>query len=77
MTLTAAMDALAMGCTRAGVVEVIQGMRSGQFYKSMTAHRDSASWQDVYHVPWQGKILYVKFTDDRVTAFRLLSFKER
>ena len=77
MTMTAATDALAMGFTRAKIVEVVQGMRPGQFYKSMTAHGDSASWQDVYHVPWDEKILYVKFTDDRVTAFRLLSFKER
>ncbi len=77
MTLTAAEDALAMDCTKARIVEVIQGIRQGQFYKSMTAHGDSASWQDVYHVPWEDKVLYVKFTDDRVTAFRLLSFKER
>lgn len=77
ITLTAATDALALGCTRVKIVEVIQGMKPGQFYKSMTAHADHSSWQDVYHVPWEGLVLYVKFTDDRVTAFRLLSFKER
>jgi len=77
MTLTAATDALSIGFTRVKVVEVIQGMRSLQFYKSMTADGDSASWQDVYHVPCDGMILYIKFTDDRITAFRLLSFKEK
>lgn len=77
MTLTAASDALALGCTKTKVVEIIQGMSAGQFYKSMTAHTDHTSWQDVYHVPWEGLVLYVKFSDDRITAFRLLSFKER
>jgi motility quorum-sensing regulator/GCU-specific mRNA interferase toxin len=77
MTLTAASDALALGCTRSKVVEVIQGMKSIHFYKSMTTQGDSTSWQDVYHVPWDEKTLYVKFTDDRITAFRVLSFKEK
>ncbi len=33
--------------------------------------------KDVYHVPYEGVVLYVKFTDDAVTEFALLSFKER
>lgn len=28
-------------------------------------------------MPWGDRVLYVKFTDDRITEFRLLSFKER
>jgi len=32
---------------------------------------------DVYHVPWEGVTLYVKFTDDVVTEFVVLSFKEK
>jgi len=77
LTRTALHDAEGLGFTLAGMVEVIQGMKAEQFYKSMTALADSTSWQDVYHVPWGAKVLYVKFTDDRVTVFRLLSFKER
>jgi hypothetical protein len=34
-------------------------------------------WQDVYHVPYGGLVLYVKFVADVVTEFRLLSFKEK
>ena len=52
-------------------------MRPGQFYKSMTSLADHTQWQDVYHVPWRELLLYVKFTDDRVTEFLLLSFKEK
>ena len=52
-------------------------MEPKHFYKSMTALSDHTAWQDVYHVPHNGRVLYVKFTGDRVTDFRLLSFKEK
>jgi motility quorum-sensing regulator/GCU-specific mRNA interferase toxin len=45
--------------------------------KSMTAYSDHRVWQDVYHVPSPIGVLYVKFTADVVTAFLLLSFKEK
>jgi motility quorum-sensing regulator / GCU-specific mRNA interferase toxin len=43
----------------------------------MTSIYDHRVWQDVYHVPHRGLTLYVKFTADAVTEFRLLSFKEK
>ena len=76
-TRTALKDAQALGLTRAMMVDAIQSMQRRHFYKSMTAFADHRQWQDVYHVPWKERVLYVKFTDDRVTAFRLLSFKEK
>ena len=30
-----------------------------------------------YHMPWNGMVLYIKFTDDVLTEFTVLSFKER
>lgn len=77
MTRTALQDAMQLGFTRAGMVEVIQSMKPGHFYKSMTAFSDHAAWQDVYHVPWGELRLYVKFTEERITGFLLLSFKEK
>ena len=77
VTKTAFQDALALGFTRAGIVEVVQSMKRTHFYKSMTSLADHKSWQDVYHVPWEEMTLYVKYTDDLVTEFRLLSFKEK
>jgi motility quorum-sensing regulator/GCU-specific mRNA interferase toxin len=59
------------------IVAVLQSMKREHFYKSMTAYRDSRVWQDVYHVPWGEDVIYVKFTADAVTAFRVLSFKEK
>ncbi len=43
----------------------------------MTSYGDHRKWQDVYHVLHEGAVFYVKFTDDAVTEFVLLSFKER
>ncbi len=77
VTSAAMKDALALGYTRQKMVEAIQAMEPRHFYKSMTALADHTCWQDVYHVPHEGTLLYVKFTDDRITAFRVLSFKKR
>ena len=70
-------SAFKLGLNRSGMVEVIQAMESGHFYKSMTANFDSNSWQDVYHVPSIVGIIYIKFTTGTVTEFTLLSFKEK
>jgi motility quorum-sensing regulator/GCU-specific mRNA interferase toxin len=47
------------------------------FFKSMTTIRDHRVWQDVYHVPARGLVLYVKFQADVVTEFTVMSFKEK
>ena len=55
---------------------MIQGMSRAQFYKSMTSDADSAVWQDVYHVPHSGILLYVKLTTD-VEGYLVISLKEK
>ncbi len=77
VTGTALRGAAALGFGRAEIVATIQTMRRSQFYKSMTAYGDHRIWQDVYHVPSEAGLLYVKFTADAVTEFLLLSFKEK
>jgi motility quorum-sensing regulator/GCU-specific mRNA interferase toxin len=77
ITRTALSDALSIGFGRAGIAATIQGIRRPMFYKSMTTLRDHRNWQDVYHVPADGMVLYVKFQADVVTEFRVMSFKER
>jgi motility quorum-sensing regulator/GCU-specific mRNA interferase toxin len=69
--------AASLGYGRAEIVDTIQTMQRGHFYKSMTAYADSRLWQDVYHVPSPVGILYIKFTADTITEFLLLSFKEK
>lgn len=77
MTSTALRDALRLGFDRAGVAETIQGIERRMFYKSMTTFVDHRVWQDVYHVPVRGLVLYVKFQADVVTEFTVMSFKEK
>lgn len=52
-------------------------MELKHFYKSMTSYADHRIWQDVYHVPYDDMILYVKFTQNVLSEFTLLSFKEK
>jgi motility quorum-sensing regulator / GCU-specific mRNA interferase toxin len=77
VTGTALRGAAALGFGRTEIVAAIQSMQRSQFYKSMTAYADHRLWQDVYHVPSEAGLLYVKFTADAVTEFLLLSFKEK
>ncbi|TAN56422.1 MAG: type II toxin-antitoxin system MqsR family toxin [Rhodospirillales bacterium] len=77
ITRTALADALSLGFSRPGIVAVVQGIKRSMFVKSMTTHVDHRIWQDVYHVPAEGLVLYVKFQADVVTEFRLMSFKEK
>ena len=77
VTGTALRDAASLGFGRAEIVTTIQSMERPHFYKSMTSYADHRIWQDVYHVPSEAGVLYVKFTADVVTEFLLLSFKEK
>lgn len=77
ITRMAAKSAEAMGFGRAEICKVVRSIQPSYFYKSMTSFADRRKWQDVYHVPFEDMVLYVKFTDDVVLEFVVLSFKER
>ncbi|QBE63172.1 type II toxin-antitoxin system MqsR family toxin [Pseudoduganella lutea] len=58
-----------------GMCDVVMGLTTTDFYKSMTTHADNRVWQDVYHCSTADGIpLYVKLTviDDVL----IVSFKE-
>ncbi|MBX3453564.1 type II toxin-antitoxin system MqsR family toxin [Ferrovibrio sp.] len=76
-TGSALKGAAQLGFGRAEIVATIQSMERRHFYKSMTSHADHRLWQDVYHVPSEAGLLYVKFTADVLSEFLLLSFKEK
>ena len=69
--------ALDVGFTRNDINKVIKNMKRNHFYKSMTSYNNHAIWQDVYHVPYDDYIFYIKFTTDIISEFTLLSFKEK
>jgi motility quorum-sensing regulator/GCU-specific mRNA interferase toxin len=77
VTGSALRGAASLGFGRSEIVATIQTIERRHFYKSMTSHVDHRVWQDVYHVPSVQGTLYVKFTADAVTAFLLMSFKEK
>ncbi|MDQ0395917.1 type II toxin-antitoxin system MqsR family toxin [Labrys monachus] len=77
ITVSALRDATALGFDRPRIADTIAGIRPRMFFKSMTTFVDHRVWQDVYHVPLDGLILYVKFQADVVTEFGRMSFKEK
>lgn len=77
VTGTALRNAFALGYGRQEIVDVIQAIERRHFYKTMPSEKNPGLMQDVYRVPDGEMELYVKFTSDLVTEFKLLSFKER
>ena len=57
------------------VVEVIAGLMSGDFEKSMPSNVNPEIWQDVYKPIVDGIELYVKSTVDAQGELLLISFK--
>lgn len=76
MTVSARNGAFGLGLTLVGVVALIQSITRRQFYKSMTAFADHTVWQDVYHVPYDETVLYIKFTVD-IEGHIIISLKEK
>ena len=77
MTATATDNALDIGFDIVDVYRVVSTMQPEHFYKSMTSYQNHKIWQDVYHVPYDDMLLYIKFTEDVISEFLLLSFKEK
>jgi motility quorum-sensing regulator/GCU-specific mRNA interferase toxin len=77
MTTSALRDAIGLGFDRGGIVETIGSIEKAMFLKSMTTFADPRVWQDVYHVPARGVVLYIKFQADVITEFQVMSFKEK
>lgn len=77
ITATATASAFALGFDRRAIAAALRALTRKHFYKSMTSYANPRAWQDVYHLPYGNMVLYIKFTDDAVTQFTVLSFKEK
>jgi motility quorum-sensing regulator/GCU-specific mRNA interferase toxin len=75
-TMTAADGAEDLGMDEQAVVDVIGGLTTRDFDKSMPSEVNPAIWQDVYKPVIEGRELYVKFTLDSQGQLLLISFKE-
>lgn len=51
-----------MGVEFSGMLAVLMGRTSADFYKSMTTHTDHTIWQDVYRPSTQAGDVYLKLT---------------
>ena len=77
ITMSAQRTAGDLGFDDDGIRDVVSTMELKHFYKSMTSYKNHKIWQDVYHVPCGNMVLYVKFTQNVISEFTLLSFKEK
>lgn len=77
ITTTAQRTALELELDEEDIRRIVSTMELKHFYKSMTSYLNHKIWQDIYHVPYENMILYVKFTQNVVSEFTLLSFKEK
>ena len=77
ITKTAQRTALELEFDEDDVRRIVSTMERKHFYKSMTSYANHKIWQDVYHVPCGKLILYIKFTQNIISEFTLLSFKEK
>lgn len=76
-TATALMGAAQLGLSPDEAVEIVLGMKSSAFYKSMTTHADHTIWQDVYHITLKSRrVAYVKVTL-RENGIVVIQFKEK
>ena len=76
-TKTALKTSKELGFEEKDVRDVVSTMKSEHFYKSMTSYANHKIWQDVYFVPYEDLTLYIKFTQNIISEFTLLSFKEK
>ena len=58
------------------IVELVSGVKTTDFYKSVTDDYEHRVWEDVYHCEWRFLVLCVKFTEDPRGHF-MLSLKAR
>ncbi|MPQ68833.1 MULTISPECIES: type II toxin-antitoxin system MqsR family toxin [Pseudomonas] len=75
-TLSARDGGRKMGFTLADMLQIIKSLERRMLYKSMTTYADHRIWQDVYHYPLPGKLIYIKVSYRPAGGPPVISFKE-
>lgn len=78
ITRVATETARALGYGLQDVVDAVQALQTGDFIKSETAHSppNSKVWHDTYHLPWDDRVLFLKFAGETLIDLTLTSFKK-
>ena len=58
------------------IEHLVSSMDTSHFYKSMSTKKKNV-WQDVYHVPYNGKIIYLKVSTGITCPFCIVQLKEK
>jgi len=69
--------ARALGHGHADVINAVLSLEASDFYKSMPSKLNPGMWQDVYHLSYAGRVLYVKVQIDGRGDAVIIQFKER
>jgi motility quorum-sensing regulator/GCU-specific mRNA interferase toxin len=81
VTTSALQGAFALGLLDVNIWDAVEGLKPGDFYKSMTTHHDHRTWQDVYHAQVADLAVYLKIqyvTDPKEReGYWVISFKKR
>jgi len=76
-TKSAREGAWKMGITLMDMLFIINSLERRMLYKSMTTHADHRIWQDVYHYPLLGRLIYIKVSYRPSGGPPVISFKEK
>lgn len=75
ITMSASDGAIEMGMNDVDIVKAVLQLSTADFYKSMQSTKITSLWQDVYHLSYMSKTIYIKL---QMTANAVvISFKEK
>lgn len=75
ITMSASNGAIDMWMNDSDIVKAVLQLTSSNFYKTMQSEKMQALWQDVYHINYANKTIYLKI---QITAKAvIISFKEK
>lgn len=76
ITNTALCGAEALEMDGDDIASLVLTVRPEHFYKSMSTKLKNI-WQDVYHVPYKGKVIYLKISTGVTHPYCIVQLKEK
>lgn len=77
ITTLALNGAANLGMSSDDIDTLVSSIKSEHFYKSMSSTKHAKIWQDVYRVPYEGKVIYLKISTGLEKPFIIVQLKEK